>query len=399
MARDARNSPNLRHLQAALAIKRLGSISQAAKRIHLSQSAITQALGKLERNLGEELFLRSSKGLLTTEVGEIFLARVERAQGWLKALENALISRPQARQINVVRSLTTTQLRAFVAVVEHRSYSLAANQLSVTQPTVHRAVSELETVCEQTFFQRSPSGVEPTWLARQMARYASLYFSELAQGMDEVSEYAGQMTGSIRIGSLPLARTRMVPHAVTSLLKEFPEATVSIIDGPYEEQLHSLLHGQLDIIVGALRERPPSPEIIQQHLFSDPLHIVVRPDHPLAQRPAHSAEELRELDWIAPGINTPARAAFTSFFENEGLDPPAHVVECSSLVAIRGLLLESNRAALLPARQVAVEVDHGLLAVSPQHLTGTSRNIGLTRRKDWIPTQIQSRFIELIKTV
>jgi|TARA_B100000446_G_scaffold186828_1_gene214178 DNA-binding transcriptional LysR family regulator len=392
-----RTSPNLRHLAAALEISRHGSISRATKQIHLSQSAITQALAKLEKQLDLQLFTRSANGLFATDGGEIFLSRIERAFEWLKLVDGLIEQGSQRKGTPLYRTFTTTQLRALITVVEQGNYTLAANRLHLTQPTVHRAVKELETVCNLRFFQRSPAGVEASWKARQVARYASLFFSELAQGIEEVNEHRGQMTGSLRVGSLPLARTRMVPQGVTRLLEEFPQARISIIDGPYEEQLHSLLHGQLDIIVGALREPSPSPDIEQKLLFSDPLYLVVRPEHPLADRAARDAEELRDLDWIAPREHTPAREAFTRFFASEGLRPPEHIVECSSMVAIRGLLLESNRVALLPARQVEVEVDMGLLAISPQKLAGTSRNIGLAVRKNWVPTRIQQRFIELIQ--
>ena len=55
----------------------------------------------------------------------------------------------------------------------------------------------------------------------------------------------------------------MVPRAVTKLLEEFPEARVSIIDGPYTEQLPALPHGRLDVIADALR----APTQVQQRFL------------------------------------------------------------------------------------------------------------------------------------
>lgn len=86
-----RNSlPNLRHLLAALEVQRLGNITSAANHIHLSQSAVTQGLAKLERELDLSLFERSVNGLYVTEAGEIFLQRAERALTWIKAMEASL---------------------------------------------------------------------------------------------------------------------------------------------------------------------------------------------------------------------------------------------------------------------------------------------------------------------
>ena len=388
---------NLRHLGAALEVRRLGSISRATESVHMSQSAITQGLNKLERELGFDLFTRSHDGVATTDEGRIFLSRAKQAVRFLSEIDRVL-ARPRGKSgAPVWRSLTVNQLRALMTVVEQGSYTLAARHLKLAQPTVHRAVKDAEGVCGYKFFQTSPSGVESSWHARQTARYIALFFAELAQGIEEVQEHRGQMTGQLRIGSLPLSRTRLVPKAVVCLLKEYPESRVSIIDGPYDEQLHALLHGHLDVVVGALRDPLPSPDIIQKELFRDALSIVVRPGHALETRGSVSVAELRQLDWVAPRENTPAREAFTQFFEKNGLAPPQHVIECSSLVATRRILMDSDRAALLSSRQVEVEVRFGLLAVNTRVLQETDRRIGVTRRKIWKPTLIQRRFLELLE--
>lgn len=388
--------PNLRHLAALAEAGHSGSISSAARSVHLSQSAVTQGLSRIERQLGAELFNRTTSGVFPTEPGRMFLERVERGLAWLGQLEREAAGRGGRHGLG--RLLTVAQLRALVAVVNTGSFTRAARGLGLSQPTVQRAARELETVSGQALFRRSPFGVEPTWQARQMARTASLAFDEIRQGFDEVRSLTGiRVSATLAVGSLPLARTRMVPRAVSRLLQSYPETRVKIIDGPYEEQLHALLHAQIHMIVGALRHPPPSPDIQQEALFDDPLYIVVRPGHPLLAKRRASARQLSQLDWIAPREHTPAREVFSRFFQRENLTPPEHVIECSSLVAIRGLLRDTDRAALLPARQVEVDVEAGLLAVMPTPLAGTTRSIGITTRSDWKPTAVQASFIELLR--
>ncbi len=389
---------NIRHLQAALAVREHGSVSRAALLVHLSQSAVTQGIARLEQDLGASLFTRTSTGMQVNDCGELFLNRVDRAQRYLDAIDRAMgheSGSPGAK----VRALTHSQLKALIAVADSGSYSRAAQRLSLTQPTVHRAVKTLQALCAQPLFQRSPTGVDPSWLARQMARQAGLYFAELAQGEAAINEYQGTGSGSVAIGALPWSRSELVPRAVSELLKERPDSVVRIVDGPYDEQLHALLHGQIDVIVGALRHPAPSPDVVQESLLTAPLNIVVRSGHWLSGKRRVSAQRLQKLEWIAPREQTPARKAFADFFHREGLEPPEHVIECSSLVATRGLLLASDRAALLPARQVDLEVTAGLLAVCPLALQGTGRDIGLTLRQDWLPTGAQSRLIELLRAL
>lgn len=390
-------SANLRHLRAALEVDRLGSISGASRSIHLAQPTLTQGIRELEKGLGTTLFERSTSGVVTTQPGKAFLRRVERGQRWLAAIDNLTNRAASSSSRHIERQFTTRQLRALITVTQEGSYTRAAEQLHLTQPTLHRAIRDLENICQLTLFQRVPQGVEPSWRAKDITRLASLFFAELNQGIDELNEAQGILTSSVRIGALPLSRTELVPAAVTELLNIAPKSQVAIIDGPFEEQLHSLLHGQIDFIIGALRHPPASKDIEQELLFTDQLSIVVRKGHKLTRSKTSSIKQLRKLSWIAPRLNTPAREAFNQMFSREGLEPPESVIECSSLVTTRALLLNSDRAALLPARQVEVDVTSGLLAVSPVALKGTSREIGIMCHKDWQATPLQHQFLQLIR--
>ncbi|WP_111642626.1 LysR family transcriptional regulator [Marinimicrobium alkaliphilum] len=391
--------PNLRHLHVVSEVARLGSVSRTAEAIYLSQSATTQAIHKLEQDIGEPLFYRSATGMFPTEFGRVFIERVNRALEHLKAFEKVQAAPNRKVGAPFSRSITTTQLRALVAVVKTGGFSLAADHLGLAQPTVHRAAKDLEKVVGHTLFIRNIKGVDLTYKARRLAQLASLAFAEIQQGFEEIDELNGRIQGQLSIGSLPLARTHLLPASVTRLLEFYPYAKVRIVEGPYHEQLNALLHGQLDCIIGALRFPAPTNEIRQECLFEDPLSIVVRAGHPALAAPQPSAGELAKLQWIAPVQTAPGRRNFDAFFTSQELSPPDQVIECSSLIAIRSLLLASDRAAIISARQAEHEIRAGTLAVLTSALSGTSRPIGLTYRKDWKPTSLQETYLSLVRDV
>ncbi len=391
------NIPNLRHLWAIVEIARRGSISKAATSVHLSQSAVTQGLARLEAQAGERLFDRTGAGLNPTEAGQRFVARTERALQKLRSIDDELSLHSVAEPEPLHRQITSTQLRALVAVVENGGFSLAARELGVSQPSVHRAARELEKLCGRPLFHRTGSGVEATPAAQQLARYASLAFAEIRQGFEEVDEMHGRMQSRLAVGSLPLARTELLPEAITRLLRTHPSARVRVADGSYDELLHALLNGRIDLIVGALRNPSPSRQLVQEALFDDALSIVVRREHPLLRRDTPDAAELADLGWILPREGTPARDHFTAYFVERGVKPPSTYIECGSLVATRGLLMKSDRAALLSVRQARVDIDSGQLATLTDPLPGTARPIGLTYRKDWQPTAVQAAFVDELR--
>jgi DNA-binding transcriptional LysR family regulator len=193
---------------------------------------------------------------------------------------------------------------------------------------------------------------------------------------------------------LPLARSGLLPDAVTAVLARYGDARVRIVDGPYDELLHGLLDGSIDLIVGALRDPLPAGHLLQKALFDDALSIVVRAGHPALQHETLSAGVYSELDWIVPRKGTPARGHFEKYFLDRGIAVPLRVVECSSLIATRALLLQSDRAAILSSRQVALELDYGILVDLSGPLPGTRRQIGIAMRDGWHPTALQKTLID-----
>jgi LysR family transcriptional activator of glutamate synthase operon len=68
----------LRTLAYAEAVARLGGFTRAAAELHVAQPAVSTQIGQLERELGVRLFVRSSRGVTTTEAGELLLRRARR---------------------------------------------------------------------------------------------------------------------------------------------------------------------------------------------------------------------------------------------------------------------------------------------------------------------------------
>jgi DNA-binding transcriptional LysR family regulator len=187
--------------------------------------------------------------------------------------------------------------------------------------------------------------------------------------------------------------------AVTRILDQYPHASVEIFDGSYRELLDELRHGRIDLIVGALRDPAPTREIVQEPLFVDRLSVILGPHHPLAGRPELSDADIARLDWIVSRKGTPARRQFEEFLRRRNLPVPDNVIECGSLVAVRGLLSHGLRATLLSERQVSYELRHGLLARAGQPMAGTERTIGLTWRAQDRPTPMQAAFADLLRTI
>ena len=395
--------PNIRHLRVFREVARCHSVSMAAERAHLSQPAVTQAVAKLEEELSVPLFDRRRDGMYVTETGEAFLARVERALSHLQtgAREAARVgARRKGRGFSDFdRLLTAAQLRALVAVSEAKNFSMAARNIGISQPSIHRAARNLERLSGIKLFNSAHEGVSLTPAAQALAQRTKLALAELQQGFDEVDDFLGRDSAHIVVGALPLARTYILPTAIDAMVRNSKRVQIRAVDGRYAELLHSLRHGDIDFLIGALREPPPVDDIIQEALFDDPLAIVAGAQHPLAQRETVAIEDVLAYPWVAPPKTTPAGSyLYNTLRIGELADTPVRVVS-SSLVLVRGLLMTGDYITVISMNQIRHEHDQGIVVPLPVPLTGNARTIGLTYRRDWRPTRTQQQFLAHIREV
>ena len=385
-------SRNLRHLRLFAAVAELKSLTLASEMWHISQPAVTQAINKLERETEGALFERSRHGFFLTPRGEVLLNRVKSAFALLDPVLNDIS--PRLRM-----SLSYAQLQALVAVSESENFTLAARRLGLAQPTVHRAVTQIEQEAARSLFERTSFGILPTRLCQALAQAARLAVYEFDQADAELAEFNGGEAGAIVIGAMPLARSVLLPRALARFRQQQPTYPVRIHDGAYDEMLGALRRGAIDFLVGALREPAPIGDVVQTRLFDDRLALLAGPGHPLASRSGISVDDLLDYPWVVPRTGTPTREQFETIFASAGKQPPRRLVESGSLLLMREILNESHHLGCLSRHQSQRECDHGLLTSLNYPTANLVRPIGLTYRENWRPTSAQSLMLQLVAEV
>ena len=385
---DKADIPNLRHLRAVCMVAETRSVSRAAERIHLSQPAITQAIDKLEARLGAALFEHGPEGMAATQAGKLFCARAATALDFLRAGARE-ISRAAGRgrvAPELDRLFTVAQLRALIAVSAAGNFSMAARNIGLSQPSVHRAAKELERLAGLSLFDAATHGIELTRPAQFLAQQARLAFVEIEHGFAEVAELSGGDSSRLVIGAMPLARSHILPEAIDRLMRERPNVLVRVVDGPYRDLLHGLRNGEIDMLIGALRDPAPIDDVEQIALFDDRLAIVARTGHPLFARKKIGEADLMAYPWVVSPPGAPTRDYFESMFPPAVRGKLPGLIETSSLIVVRGALLRSDRLTLISQHQIVTEQSLGLLAPLPVPTPGSARSIGLTIRRGWRPT-------------
>lgn len=385
-------SRNLRHLRVFLAVLDLRSLTLASARVSVSQPAVTQALAKLEAQAGGPLFDRTRQGVFATERGQVLGARVARAFARLDPALAAVSPR-------LCLTASNSQLSALIAVVDTENFTLAARALGHAQPTVHRAISQLETEAGQELFERRRNGLVASRAARRLAQAARLALAELAQAEAELAEIDGREVGKIVVGALPMARSVLLPQAVAEFRLIRPQQPILVVEGHYNDLLAGLRCGDVDLILGALRDPAPIGDVVQTALFSDKLAMLARPGHALVGAGKLTAQDLVGQNWVVPRQGTPSRAQFDAFFADLPGGGPKSVIEAGSILFMRELLARGDFLGCISEAQAVAEISHGTVQRLDVASTWSNRLIGLTLRADWVPTQAQQIMLDKIVDV
>lgn len=393
---------SLRQLRTLRYIDDHRSLSGAARAMNRTQPAISKSLSELEHQIGARLFDRYAHGVEPTAHGASLLARIREAEAQFdraaQAHRTALGRSPRLAH-NPVFSMEISQRRisAFLAVHDTRNVREAAAAEGITPAAVYDSLRTLESFLELPLFESSGSGLRSTALADVLATHARLAFAVIQHGLDEIASLDGLIRGSVVIGTLPYSRTLLVPRAIERVLQNHPQIAIRTREGPYDALERALRDGSIDLIIGATRTLNVDSALRTQDLFEDELAVICRAHHPLGSLLRVTIDDLLEYGWILPVPRTPARQLFDRFLHRRGATGPTQIVETGSLSTARGLLLESDRLALLSSEQVRLDIAAGLLRTLPIRLEGTSRPIGITARAQSKPSPAAGVLMEALR--
>lgn len=263
-----------------------------------------------------------------------------------------------------------------IAVYEHGSVVRAAESLHLTQPAATRTLHELEAIADLPLFVRVPRGMRPTVYGEALTAHARAVVAEIRRAGDHLTGLRQGLDGTVTVGTLLAGANVLLPRAVAALKRERPRLTVVVREGTPDVLHPALLAGELDVIVGRVGSTPTEGDGLRQRkLYREPIRLAVRSGHPLLDTVDVTLADTLGYPWILPVEQTALRQELGAVFVDRGLTPPADRVECTSILTMRALLLQTDMVALLP-ELVLREDEH--LAALPVELPSVGRTVGTT---------------------
>jgi DNA-binding transcriptional LysR family regulator len=280
----------------------------------------------------------------------------------------------------ITRKFRLRHVELIAELYDCRSILKAAKRLSLTQPTVTKALQDVESTLAVKLFERSNRGLEPTAYGEIFARHAKIVLAQLRHAAEELEGLRAGYSGKVTVGTLLAASASILPDAIALLKKQRPGVAISVVVGTYDILMPSLLVGDLDMVLGRLPEEGRSRALVYEEFYAEPICIVTRRGHPLARKRRLSLRDLANEAWLLPLPETDLRRQIERAFVEAGAPLPRNVIESVSILTNRVLLRKSDCVGVMPYHVALDDVEQGLLAILPVKLKSIESPVGAILR-------------------
>lgn len=287
------------------------------------------------------------------------------------------------------------QLSYFLKIAQHRSISVAAAELNVTQPTLTKSMKLLEEELGIALFQRMPRGVELTEAGRRLVRHAEAVRIQLRDARDELHALRGGDRGMVTIGAGPAWLRRHLPLAVSRAIATRPKLHVRVAGGFDEALLRGLMRGEFDFVVAELPLTREQDDLEIETLSRDDLCLYARTGHPLGARAPIGLTDALAYPWVLPAKATRARQRLDALFTSRNRTPPEPAIETGSMAFMLAVVRNSDALTYTTASTVDMPEGVGLVALDAPELA-SERQAGVIRRRNaWLSPAAEAVIAEL----
>ena len=250
------------------------------------------------------------------------------------------------------RRLKLHDLHVLLTVAELGSMGKAAERLAVSQPSVSKAIADMEHTVGVRLLDRTPKGVETTAYGRALLRRSMGAFDELRQGIKDIEQLSDPTAGEVRVGCPEAIATGLMLASIAQFSRQHPRVLISVMAANNMAHEFRLLRDRIvDFLVGSLPQPFTQDDLEAEVLYRDRPYFLCGSKHPLAGRRRVALAELIDEPWLLPHESI-FSAYLTQALEANGLAAPKLGVRSYS-VAQRVELLTTNRFVSAESRQRA----------------------------------------------
>jgi DNA-binding transcriptional LysR family regulator len=289
-------------------------------------------------------------------------------------------------------------LETFCRVADLRSFSKAADDLFLTQPTVSGRILSLEQSLSLRLFDRASREVRLTKSGKIFLEYASRILSFRKDLLNALSEFSQGIRGDLSLGTSTIPGEYLLPKLIGDFKKEHPSFIVSLKIADTKEIIQYVLQGMVEFgIVGAKLNHP---SLHYEKYEEDEIIVVAPSDHPLTRKKRVALEELLKEPWIIREEGSGTRIAVEKALRKTGktLQQFNVAMEMGSTSSVKEGVKARLGLAFISGRAAEGEVRQGSFSrIDVEGIEPISRQIYIVSHRGRTLSPMGMKFLRFLK--
>ena len=259
--------------------------------------------------------------------------------------------------------LDVRRMKVLREVAAQGSFSAAAEALSFTQSAISQHVAALERETGARLVERGARGVRLTDAGRALVEHTEAILCRLDAAEEELAAIAGLRGGRLRLACFQSAGATLVPQAVAVFHSRHPHVELGMVEAEPDEACALLRSGEIDMALVYDHDSVPgtlATDLELTPLVEDTYDLILRADHPLAERRKLSLKDLADEPWIASTLANGCRRITEEVCRQAGFEPRV-AFEADDTMASQALVAAGVGVTLMP-RLALTSVHPGVVA-------------------------------------
>jgi LysR family transcriptional regulator, low CO2-responsive transcriptional regulator len=282
------------------------------------------------------------------------------------------------------------QVQVFCAVAKHMSYSMAAEELFITQPAVSQQVKALERQLNVKLFERAGNKLFLTESGEAVLPHAQALLTARAEMEQTLAQLRGSGRGRLALGANTTGGMYVAPAIVRALRDLSPEVEATLQIETTNRILDRVMQNMIDvaIVTGPVEDG----RFAIRDLCRDEVELIVSPSHPFASRASVSPAEVAGEDFAVPEPGSRTRMLIEQAFHDRGHRLKV-TMQLPGTEAVKKAVEANLAVAMVSRYSIPREVSLGALARVPIDGLVLNRPIHILHRKGKHLSPLARRFL------
>jgi len=292
-------------------------------------------------------------------------------------------------------NVSPRQLRMFLALTTSLNFSRTAEQFFVTQPSLSKAIRDLEEELGLRLFERSTRSVRLTESGERLAALARGVIGEFDAGLERLRTSAERESKQLAIASLPSLANVLLPAACSALETRYGDPRITIHDCSNAASIQRLINGQVDFSIASVA--PSHPDVRYEEILRDRFVLLssARWHARVAER--MHLDDMVDLPLISMTDSSTAMRYMSAAYLQRGIEFRPKM-QFDQVGTIAGFVKQGLGIAVLPYLGTTPLLTLRGLRVS-EIVDGPVRSVGIVTRRAGMPTAIAQQAMQEVRTV